>query len=651
MKQFVVFFLLVIQTTLLLGAQFEIVSDLEEEPLHMGLYDLDNNLKLDNRNKLGALVIINCGLKDVFFKNMNSKISQINKGGSYWVVLKERAKYIILAKDGFADHRYDFPYPLVSGKVYKMTLDEKNKQADSTTLVITSNQDNSSVYVDDKLVGKTENKIFTIELPLGANEIELRKSGYKNQKITHQLSPENNRLEINLQASLPVAVTINSQPEGARVYIDNVLFGITPKSSFFNEGTYPIRIEKESFETIEDIINVIEPEVSKSYNLKDLRASLTINTSPQARISLNGNEYKLVKDMKMPASVVEIEISQAKAKSIKRLVTLKQKETLTLDLFPEIERGNISVVTIPTTASIELMGDAGEHYTAIGRKSFTDIPVGNYELIISNDGYKTHKETIKLTADNTVQKQFSLEEGSDVPDGFVYVQGGTFQMGSKSGDSDEKPVHSVTLSDFFISKYEVTQAEWQEIMENDPSHFKGNNNPVEKVSWYDAVDFCNKKSLKDGLEPVYSGSGKNIKCDFSKNGYRLPTEAEWEFAARGGNKSKGYTYSGSNNIDEVAEYEGNNNKSTKAVGGKKPNELGIYDMSGNVWEWCWDWYGDYSSSAQTDPLGPNSGSNRVKRGGSWIYSAAYCRVAFRISSNPTYSSNSGIGFRLARSSN
>jgi len=245
----------------------------------------------------------------------------------------------------------------------------------------------------------------------------------------------------------------------------------------------------------------------------------------------------------------------------------------------------------------------------------------------------------------------------DVPDTFVLVEGGTFQMGSTNGDSDEEPVHSVTLSDFYISKYEVTQAEWIEVMGNNPSYFEGDNNPVENISWYDAVDFCNKKSVKDGLEPVYSGSGNDTNCDFSKNGYRLPTESEWEYAARGGKNSKGYTYSGSNNIDEVAEYEGNNDKSTKAVGGKKPNELGIYDMSGNVWEWCWDWYGDYSSLAQTDPVGPTSGSYRVYRGGSWGSSATNCRVASRNYSYPTYSyygptfSNISIGFRLARSSN
>ncbi len=249
--------------------------------------------------------------------------------------------------------------------------------------------------------------------------------------------------------------------------------------------------------------------------------------------------------------------------------------------------------------------------------------------------------------------------------GFVFVEGGTFKMCSLDGFGYEKLVHNVTLSDFYIGKYPVKQAEWEEVMGKNPSKFKGNkNNPVECVSWYDAVEFCNKKSIKDGLDPCYSINKSKqdvnnkawpddlkwtLVCDFSKNGYRLPTEAEWEYAARGGNISKGYTYSGSNNVEEVAEYEGNNDKSTKPVGGRIANELGIYDMSGNVWEWCWDWHGDYSSSSQTDPPGLNSGSERVIRGGSWNYSASYCRVAGRSDENPFWGRHN-IGFRLARSS-
>lgn len=230
---------------------------------------------------------------------------------------------------------------------------------------------------------------------------------------------------------------------------------------------------------------------------------------------------------------------------------------------------------------------------------------------------------------------------------FVKVEGGTFMMGSNDGGSDEQPVHQVSVSSFYIGKYEVTQKEWLEVMGSNPSNFKGDDLPVEQVSWYDAVDYCNKRSVKEGFTPCYSGSGTSISCNWNANGYRLPTEAEWEFAARGGTKSKGYTYSGSNDIGSVAWYDNNSGRNTHSVGRKSPNELGIYDMSGNVWEWCWDWYGTYSGTSQNNPTGSTSGSCRVLRGGSWNYYGGLCRVADRYGNGPVLR-NYNLGLRVLR---
>ena len=202
----------------------------------------------------------------------------------------------------------------------------------------------------------------------------------------------------------------------------------------------------------------------------------------------------------------------------------------------------------------------------------------------------------------------------------VWVDGGTFRMGATSEQgseiSDEKPVHSVTLSGYYIGKTEVTQVLWQAVMGSNPSYFEGDDLPVEQVSWDDCQEFIRK---------LNSLTGQN---------FRLPTEAEWEFACRGGNNSRGYKYSGSNYIDNVAWYDGNSGDKTHPVATKSPNELGIYDMSGNVWEWCADWYGDYSSGRQTNPKGPYGGSYRVGRGGSWFIYARFCRSSFRISFIP-----------------
>ena len=214
----------------------------------------------------------------------------------------------------------------------------------------------------------------------------------------------------------------------------------------------------------------------------------------------------------------------------------------------------------------------------------------------------------------------------------VYVEGGTFSMGATAEQGsdayyDEKPAHQVTLKGFYIGKYEVTQAEWKVVMGENPSYFKGDNLPVENVSWFDCQEFiCKLNEL----------TGKN---------FRLPTEAEWEYAARGGRRSYGAKYAGDNDIDKVAWHKGNSNNTTHPVGTKRANELGLYDMTGNVWEWCQDWYGHYSSASQTNPTGPGSGGERVSRGGSWNCNARGSRLSCRGIGHPG-NRDYGSGLRL-----
>ena len=212
----------------------------------------------------------------------------------------------------------------------------------------------------------------------------------------------------------------------------------------------------------------------------------------------------------------------------------------------------------------------------------------------------------------------------------VYVEGGTFIMGSDKNDAPDKtkPAHSVTLSAYYIGQTEVTQELWEAVMESNPSYFQATHNPVERVTWSDCQEFIKKLNLLTGRH------------------FRLPTEAEWEYAARGGNRSKGYIYAGSDIIGKVAWYTNNSNNKAQTVKQKYPNELGIYDMSGNVWEWCQDWYGDYSSDAQINPQGSSSGSARVIRGGSWKNDAnSDCRTFGRLDLTPA-ATPSNLGFRI-----
>ena len=208
----------------------------------------------------------------------------------------------------------------------------------------------------------------------------------------------------------------------------------------------------------------------------------------------------------------------------------------------------------------------------------------------------------------------------------VKVEGGTFTMGAtpeqgKDAEDEERPAHKVTLLDYYIGQTEVTQALWKVVMGSNPAYIKGDNLPVEQVSWDDCQSFIEE------LNSMLSN-------ELGRMRFALPTEAQWEFAARGGNKSKRYKYAGSNNLDDVAWYGDNSGEQKHPVAQKQPNELGLYDMSGNVWEWCQDLYGRYSLNAQTDPQGPKDGAKRVLRGGSWYFYAKGCRVSYRGSYTP-----------------
>ena len=300
----------------------------------------------------------------------------------------------------------------------------------------------------------------------------------------------------------------------------------------------------------------------------------------------------------------------------------------------------------------------------------TTLPVGQHSFVVACDGYESEEGTVKLKASAPSNLQITLTKetmaiqqstvaqptvaqqpvvqptvtNSDnisipVKDGIsidmVRVEAGTFTMGAtpemKEPDDDEKPTHQVTLTnDYYIGKYEVTQALWQAVMGNNPSYSKGNNLPVERVSWDNCQKFISKLNRITGKT------------------FRLPTEAEWEYAARGGNKSRGYQYSGSSNLSDVAWYEDNSGNKTHNVGSKQANELGIYDMSGNVHEWCQDWYDKYSNSSKVNPTGANSGSYRVSRGGGWAGYAWDCRSSYRNYCSPGSRYNH-LGLRLVLS--
>ncbi|WP_278855531.1 formylglycine-generating enzyme family protein [Leyella stercorea] len=327
----------------------------------------------------------------------------------------------------------------------------------------------------------------------------------------------------------------------------------------------------------------------------------------------------------------------------------------------------LTIKYMPTNATVLVDNKMVKGTNGVAR---TTLPVGQHSFVVACDGYESEEGMVKLKASApsniqitltkeamatqqsivsqpivaqqpVVQTPIAISDNITIPvkDGIsidmVRVEAGTFTMGATAEMEypwdDEKPTHQVTLTnDYCIGKYEVTQALWQAVMGNDPSIFKGDNLPVEYVRWDDCQVFLSKLNRITGKT------------------FRLPTEAEWEYAARGGNKSRGYQYSGSNNLLDVAWFGDNSGNKTHAVGTKQPNELGIYDMSGNVEEWCQDWDGAYSSSSQVNPTGANGGSNRVFRGGGWNNVARRCRSSYRGYVTPGFR-YSGLGLRLVLS--
>ena len=267
--------------------------------------------------------------------------------------------------------------------------------------------------------------------------------------------------------------------------------------------------------------------------------------------------------------------------------------------------------------------------------------------------------------------QTALMADSRFTEEFVLVPGGSFLMGDTrdQGTEIEKPVHPVSVSSFYIGKHLVTQSQWESLMGTNPARANGigPQHPVYYVSWYHALIYCNTRSMAEGLQPVYRLKGSTdpkdwgrlprlnnnlewdaVSCDWNANGYRLPTEAEWEFAARGGKSEPDFLYSGGEDIERVAWYSGNNRpEGTKPVGLKEPNALGLYDMSGNLWEWCWNWYNVYDEEPKVDPRGSLGGAVKVFRGGSWYGGASNCRVSARNFAFPSFIHHF-VGLRLVR---
>lgn len=501
------------------------------------------------------------------------------------------------------------------------------------------------------------------------------------------------------------SVTVTSTPSGALVFLDEKQVGQTPLTlDRIASGSHSLRLQAPQYAVERRNVSVADGQTANvAVTLAARFAEITVQAPQGAVVTVDGDRKGSgTLSWRQSEGLCDIVVSMAGHRDARRQLEVVAGRAQTVQLTPQPIYGSASVDSDLMDAEIWI---DGKQY-GVTPNVVERLLVGSHTLVLKKSGYadlqqqfsveegKEASLSVKLPAGRSVQftsekpgmqiivdgkklgttpltavvgighHSVSAMRGGDIIDvrdlditsagapltmafrdfnqtftvngvqfTMVEVGGGTFTMGATSEQGsdawdEEKPAHEVTLSDYYIGQTEVTQALWEAVMGSNPSDSKGGNLPVERVSWDDCQVFIQKLNQLTGKQ------------------FRLPTEAEWEYAARGGRKSRGYKYAGGNNIDSVAWCDGNSGNETHPVATKQANELGIYDMSGNVLEWCSDWCGDYTSSSQSDPQGSSSGSFRVIRGGCYYNFARNCRVSYRISNTLDYRSGY-LGLRLS----
>ena len=535
---------------------------------------------LNNRNC--ALVKVGIALDGVKFDG-SIMGEPIQKLGEYWVYMPKGVSMLQVLHKNYTPlmvNFFDYGIGKVeSGMTYILTLSRpigstEPVDAGGNFYALTVNPQNAVVTIDGIQQTVSTDGEYSAMLPYGSHTYKVEAGGYISKSGSFTIS-SSDMTPINVSlVSAMATVSVTCPTPAVSLYVDKKSVGMAPWTGSLKEGMHLIEAKKDGYRS----------------------QQRTINLSQQQRLDVAFAELAAI-------------------------------------------QGNLSVNYKPFGADVFIDGKK------VGQspRVFNGILVGSHKVEIKKDGYGTDSKTVSILEGQTASlsgvltnvDNISIPVKYGISIDMVRVEAGTFTMGAtpkiKEPLYDEQPTHRVTLTnDYYIGKYEVTQALWQAVMGDDPSYFKGDNLPVEAVTWDDCQEFIGKLNRITGKT------------------FRLPTEAEWEYAARGGNKSRGYQYSGSNNPSNVAWYDDNSGDKTHAVGTKQPNELGIYDMSGNVWEWCQDWYETYSSSSQVNPTGANSGSCRVVRGVSWYNNARNCRLSLRGSNTPDFRS-SNLGLRLVLS--
>lgn len=569
------------------------------------------------------------------------------KVGEIWVYVPEGVKRITISHQQLGVLRdYDLGQTLKRAKTYilKLTSGEVQtivKQSRTSQYVVFQVQPQNAVVTLDGEMLETADGVATKMMRFGTYDYRVQAPNYLQEvgKVTVNDPKQKHVVSITLKPNFaPVTLTVGNNAE---IWVNGERKGQGSWTGNLGAGTYEMETRLANHRpatTTRDIAASADPLTIQLNAPTPIYGEADINSTPgMADIYIDGQ-----KRGQTPQLIEQLLIGQHQVRLSRQgfadyngTVTIREGETAKVSA----TLSNATTITISSTNPQALLFiDGVAEGTASGQKQTS---FGEHQVRLVAEGWREYTGTINVTEQ---QRSFTLEMEEivqsrrtitvgNVQFTMIRVDGGTFQMGATSEQGSdaygsEKPAHQVTLLPYYIGETEVTQELWQAVMGKNPANFKGNRLPVESVSWKDCQGFIKKLNKKTGLQ------------------FRLPTEAEWEYAARGGNKSQGYKYSGSNNINDVAWYVSNSSRTTHDVKTKQANELGIYDMSGNVREWCQDRYGSYSANSQMNPTGASSGSNRVIRGGSWFNYAWSCRVAFRNYYGPDLR-DSDLGLRLA----
>jgi formylglycine-generating enzyme required for sulfatase activity len=557
--------------------------------------------------------------------------------------------FIVLREEGVSLNRNG------GGDVWQIAISGDAIAGSQLPVSILTEPEEAEILID----GEDRGGGPVFQLARGRHDVHISYEGYTTIDTTVEIDGDNALLRFNLERRRRASVNVSSDPSGAAVFLDEYRIGETPLSVFYDAGEYTMQIEKSGYVTKERRVSVGAGGLKESFSLEENVGFITVETIDGAQVYINGTMYESPENIQLSPQVVQIEVQHPKANTEHTQINLQRNDRKTVNIEPQIPRGTIALSVVPFEAEIVLTGDAGERFTADGSHIFEDIPVGEYTAVVRADGYQEEDLLFRVVPESYLEESVALIEGfQDMVR--IPAEGETFTMSAGDGWvwSDYTQQEVTFTSDFYMSKYLITQAEYEEITGETPSRFSGAHRPVERVSWYDAARYCNARSSAEGREPVYYYEGSvvdgdtkegnwregNWRADFSKNGYRLPTEAEWEYAAQGG---RGYEYgTDDGTLDHTKANYHKEIGETTDVGSYPANPFGLYDMAGNVWEWVNDWSGDYSVEPVTDPTGPVTGSKRVSRGGSWYVSASYCRVANRSYISPDFRYNELLGFRV-----